>query len=215
MSQVFEFQWERDRDGYHTKLMKSKEGETLLARREGYYLFANGGQAERYRPLDEYPVLFREFAEIPLTPDGVLAFANKYGFYDDLSTKDGVPIIRWYSAIKLMNHIVRLWKYNDEEELIDYFKRLDLGRASLKFEKSPRTGSLALYLEPKTLISAMWLQLVEVITSNVGIQKCARCTTWFRYGTGTGRRSTSQYCSDNCRKSAYKHRKKHNRIMAD
>jgi hypothetical protein len=32
-----------------------------------------------YFPLDQYPALFRTFADTPTTPEGVLQFANRFG----------------------------------------------------------------------------------------------------------------------------------------
>jgi len=34
-------------------------------------------------------------------------------------------------------------------------------------------------------------------------KQCKLCPNEFYYGTGTGRRSTSKYCSDKCRKKAW------------
>ncbi len=61
-----------------------------------------------------------------------------------------------------------------------------------------------LFFQPSTLIDAIYLQLFEDMSTQANLKLCERpgCVNWFKYGTGTGRRGTSQYCSPKCQNAA-------------
>jgi hypothetical protein len=43
------------------------------------------------------------------------------------------------------------------------------------------------------------LQAAQAITGNLHFRRCANCSTWFRYGSGTSHTVRRQFCSDRCR----------------
>jgi hypothetical protein len=85
----FDFLWEApDRgDGFELKmadpggwLLIEAPAETSLSQEPVFVLARREGAAFRtYKPLKELSALYRNFAETPGTPEGVLAFANQYG----------------------------------------------------------------------------------------------------------------------------------------
>lgn len=82
---------------------------------------------KRYTPLASYPNLYQEFAETPLTQEGITAFANQYGLLSyerDLRKLREVkvtetagywtyaePLDIWYSEIVAMQRCIELWGY--------------------------------------------------------------------------------------------------------
>ncbi len=86
--------------------------------------------------------------------------------------------------------------------------------ASLQYKMRiiPGTKKLSMYLAPENLLSCIWVQFLQAVTNDTQLKQCAVCPTWFSFGTGTGRRSSAQYCSDRCRKVAHvrSNAKKHN-----
>lgn len=119
---------------------KSTPGETIeksLARMEwstdGAPYVGTPLASFEYRPLENNPTLFFDFAETEPTREGVLAFANKYGqlampFREEYWVlEDGEEtfgecdsLLFWQQEIREMSHLVRLyelWKDKDRKTL--------------------------------------------------------------------------------------------------
>lgn len=81
--------------------------------------------------------------------------------------------------------------------------------ASLQYKMRilPGTKKLSMYLAPENLLSCIWVQFLQAVTNDTQLKQCAACPSWFSFGSGTGRRSSAQYCSDRCRKTAHVQRK--------
>ena len=173
------------------------------------FLVPDGQETLRYRPLDKYPALFREFADAKISPEGANAFADKYGL---LHTRDDIePVEYFFDEINRMRSAVEMWESGLERRnwapLIQAFDRHTRGAASIKFGIASDADRLALHITPNSLISAMWLQFAQAVSVNTQLQRCLWCPTWFVYGTGTGRRKSAHFCSDKCRKAMHRHRK--------
>ena len=68
-----------------------------------------------------------------------------------------------------------------------------------------------LYLQPKTLAGALWLQLARAIAEKEPTHYCARCGTLF---TTDSPRPNKLYCRDTCRKMANKQRKRRGQTVS-
>jgi hypothetical protein len=106
------------------------------------------------KPLLDNPSLFREFAELPLTEEGILSFANEWGQLltrpdldleaeEESEDDDRVPACdsttfdepgdvtdHWYQQIKRMRALVRVWdliQEGDEAGLAQVMKAQRLG----------------------------------------------------------------------------------------
>ena len=76
-----EFRWDVHKDGYRwidtfTADGKNEKGKFLT---DGYHVGASGFAIYRYMPLTLYSGLFRVFAEIEPTHEGIRVFADKFG----------------------------------------------------------------------------------------------------------------------------------------
>ena len=191
MPNLLRLRWERDPDGYHV---------------QGIRLVAVGDRVLIYKPLDEYPALFREFADLKCSPASIKAFANKYG----LLTNDeaGAQRSTWYERIKRMRESVALWKKGkktgDLSEFIEMFNKGPRGISSIGLVPTVDPERPDLHIVPRDLLAGMWLQFGQAVSANMQLKKCLQCPTWFAYGTGTGRRKSGLYCSDRCRKAAHR-----------
>lgn len=87
-------------------------------------------------------------------------------------------------------------------------KRMNTNIISTVFLSNSERTNVNLYMRPSNLLGAMWLQLAESISTGKNYQKCNTCDNWFEFGTETHRK-TRLYCSDACRKLAYKRRSLH------
>jgi hypothetical protein len=178
-----------------------------------------------YRPLEKHPALFREFADTEQSPDGVLAFAGKFGllrdyFREELKEKEDRENLEidslgfWISSIERMKEFVDGWENNrasgDVSQTVGIFNELDgswidcLPVTFLRLSVSSDPLRPNLWLQPLSLLSAMWLQFAQAVASGSQLRRCAVCPNWFVFGTGTGRRKSAYYCSDRCRKAAHR-----------
>jgi hypothetical protein len=69
------------------------------------------------------------------------------------------------------------------------------------------TERQGLYVTPKNLLGAMWVQFAQSIDSGGSSKRCGKCGNWMQLAPGTNR-SDRDFCSDRCRVNAYRQRKK-------
>lgn len=208
MPNLIDFEWGRAADGYEIvwpkpKAAGEKRGTRIITGDVGPTLEPKSDRTIRYRPLDEHPALFKEFAELDSSPEAILEFANKYGLLND----DGPPCRLWNDGIITLKAAVILWERGAEEPFIQAWNATKLGQISIKLVCRGQKETPGLAMVPSSLESAMYIQLAQAITGNRGLQRCLWCATWFLFGAGTGRRKSAHYCSDHCRKVAHRHRK--------
>ena len=157
-----------------------------------------GGPRMPYRPLDEFPGLFKIFVKIPRTPEGVLGFIRKFGPLAPSVEGDSVPVV-----LDVANEM--------QKRLHGLSPRLG-GRAGIPLTNlhawltnDRATGGITLKIAPATLLDALWLQLAQNLSSGVKVRQCRHCNEWFRAGPKTGRRVDAEFCSD-------EHRKRYNSL---
>ena len=68
-------------------------------------------------------------------------------------------------------------------------------------------GQQGLYVNPANLLGALWVQFSESIDGGRTKRRCEQCRAWMLLAPDTSR-SDRAYCSDSCRVSAYRDRKK-------
>jgi hypothetical protein len=181
-----DFTWHR-----HTKGYQIKDGRVV----------ANSDDYETYRPLDEFPTLYKTFANQCRSPKGVRGFTQMFG---PLSTNPGTLVeIRALGIPGLVGTVGDL--------VGDVIKQANLMNKQLssrsgRMPQIPITNIEAvlvpdgpivrLKLTPSRLIDSIWLQLAVASTSGRGLAKCEHCGTWFQVGPGTGRRADAKFCCD-------------------
>lgn len=233
MRDLVEFEWKIDDDGYELVDIKEHEFKDLPLERfyeelagfqpniatkqkpAGQYLRPRGGTTRTTRLLEKEPALFKTFADTPMTPEGVINFANKYGQLDVPARVPGleqgdpdVALKFWYAAIDYMCELMAANEKKDWSLVEGIEKILRVDTALVK----PRGSSMPpqLIYRPKALIDALLLQFALFVMSPEGeLQRCVQCVKWFAVGSGTGRRTTAMYCSPECKERAkYLKRKK-------
>ena len=210
MPNLLWFEWERDVDGYRIEELKPGEAPEYEIERNRGCLVPIGRAALRYRPLDECPGMFMEFARCKQTPESAKTFADKYGLL--VSPNKPMPLVEFNSWILMMVTALEFWehglKIQDLSPLIEGFNaRADM-KAHVRFGTSWDDSHPALYIVPNNLLSARWLQFAQAVSSNTEFRKCLHCPAWFTYGPGTGRRKTAFYCSARCRRAAHRSKEK-------
>jgi hypothetical protein len=175
-----DFQWHKDSKGYR-----------LVSERR---IVRNGGKLILYRPLDIFPRLFSQLANLK-TPKEVLKFVEKFGLLWGFAQGDDVE-----DVLEVAEQFQRV--LDDREKGGDHLNRWlgrkgGLGCTLTAFVKVDEvTGAFRLQLAPETLHGALWLQLARSLTGGAEIRPCLHCGDWFEAGIGTGRRLDAKFCCD-------------------
>ena len=166
---------------------------------------------------------FLEFAQTPLTEDGVKDFADRYGLLSNALNasnewESGGDISLWFANIRAMRRTVELWQKStvtgDFSRIIREVRRSSYinwkpsgGPPVALFLKIDRlSASPKLCFRPFTFQEALWAQLAWKIDGDRSLLSCAHCRKWFTLEAGRGR-SDKEYCSNACRMRAYRERK--------
>lgn len=108
--ELFQFEWAVPEAGFE---WKQEKGKLLLYPRSFRDYGGSAGEEPRlrsYSPLRDHTGLFREFGAVPRNPDGVLAFATKFGSLGLLGP-DGRPesFGEWDWSIQQMRWAIDIW----------------------------------------------------------------------------------------------------------
>jgi hypothetical protein len=130
------------------------DAETVEGEKPGRYLVQSWNIPEgskRYQPLRLYPALFRSFADITPTEEGILSFANEYGRLDTgkllkvPSKKDpregtlyvGEPLSLWVSEIAAMNQALTLWDMAQNRDMTGLSGFIHWSGDSVHYDSGP------------------------------------------------------------------------------
>lgn len=219
---MIEFEWTRDSAGYRIETRRRPRGGLLALAGDGdeyRCVVAKGGLPVRYRPLDDEPSLFAILAATEPTAEDVMGFAERFGFLRDEPDRSTDPE-SWRPHIEAMRRAVDGIERPDYSIIEANFNAAagsdvthGFGFDQVNFRARSafnlRVGMVrgrerpALYIEPPNLLSALWLQIAQHVTSDRKFRRCLQCGTGFVFGSGTGRRRSGHYCSDRCRKAAW------------
>ena len=179
-----DFTWYFDTKGY-----EPKDGRIV----------PRGGKLQDYRPLEDYPTLFRIFIKKCRSESGVIDFVNKFG---PLNTNPGNLITTRVLGLPgfmgagrdSIGEVIRQAK--SMAKLVSGYKS-DIPQIPLtSLEAFLATGPIRLKLSPSRLIDALWLQMAQSITSGRDVQQCVHCGELFEVGPGSGRRLDAKYCKE-------------------
>jgi len=162
------------------------------------------GPSHVTHPLQQYPGLFKQFAKLEPTADGVVRFANRFGLLQSGRNQNGLA--NWFTRSKDFAELANGASANWAEGSLSSLTRIN---------ETVRTGVLTeitkggLVLRPCSLLAAMALQLgFWLQSSDDRIGQCAECGTTWLIGPDTGHRVSRKYCSRNCSDAARYRRKK-------
>jgi hypothetical protein len=193
---AIELDWVRDPKGY--RLAETGRPKMLRIVRNG-----TGNKPEDFqswRPLASTDLLFKIFANIASTPDGVLKFVSRFGSltYEGWDPTKGEPVNSVMRDADHMRQVLRFWDGRQKQpHLLGPPPSTGPSRAlDAMVVWDPATEALKWEFRPKTLLDALWLQLGQALTVGAEIRQCEHCGDWFEVGRGTGRRLDSKFCSD-------------------
>jgi hypothetical protein len=165
-------------------------------------LVRKGGKLQAYRPLEDFPTLFRVFVDKCRSERGVVDFISKFG---PLNTNPGDLITTRVLGLPgfmaaggdSIREVIRQAKWM--AKLIRDHKS-DIPQIPLTsleaFLLTGSGGEIRLKLSPSRLIDAIWLQVAQSITSGRDLQECLHCGELFEVGPGSGRRLDAKFCKN-------------------
>jgi hypothetical protein len=171
---------------------------------------------KRYQPLEDFTALFRTFADTISTEKGILEFANKYGLLNGRLIpppnfrEDGVTANFVLDAIA--SGIPPEGGQHDFLQTAAWMLQFPINKrlreeTNVTLVYSHEEGRQRMYILPKNLIGAMWLQFAQAVDGNTTFRRCAHCGTWFEISPNSGFRTNRAYCTDPCKSKAYRKRK--------
>jgi hypothetical protein len=173
-------------------------------------------QAPCYYPMGKaHTGLFREFAEVRPTDNGILQFSNKYGLLGIYRTPVGGPVDE--------GEPVSVWR-DEQRQLVAALKEHEAGTgrraldalvtSKLQMHSPWRLTSTDEGRElgpyPTSLLGAIWLQLAFAIVERVvDYRRCRFCLRPFEVSKGPshGRRVDAEFCSRICKNKDYRRRR--------
>lgn len=185
-----------------------------------------GGKLNYRKVRFEKELIYKRLAATETTPDGALAFVEKFGFLRSVGHREKVTDIckhiltmQWLlNALRDDDrYAINIWLigtewYRDEKgKLLSRSARPPV-RRGLRYG-SDEDDRPQLEDAPLTLIEALYLQCLRDASGSKDYKLCRRpgCGTWFYFGPNTGKRSTAKYCSDRCRVTDFLQRKEQSR----
>ena len=192
------FPWGRCENGY--KIIKNN-GELWFE--------SNSSKIIEIFPLADDTSLFHNLSEVnPNSPESILAFIQGTG----LGAKNGKgreSVLDWEDCIREINKMIKKWDGRKIDNLAHDFNGLKIGgihkiNLKMELEKDPKTGKYKrvpiplLYLQPKTLFEAIWIQFAHAVEDNIPQYECNNCNKWF-----VPREENSQFCNINCKRNRH------------
>ncbi len=194
----FVFEWPVDQHGYEIAYSKG-DGESLLGSVTVEFVRPVGGPPRYYRPLEEHPGLWRQFADTSLSLDGVLTFVREFGLLTDFWNGRDCPEEILKTA-GLIRQIATKLDGGDRSEAADLLNFRPPRMEELLYWND-RLGRFETRLVPVDLRSALLHQVAEAIAGNHQWRRCRNqgCPHWLQLGGPRGVTVRREFCSDRCR----------------
>ena len=246
--ELYEFYWPVPKTGFEwTKSIAWPRGRLLPEPQdEGDYLIERAipGQSrtvQRYSPF-RISGLFRTFADTERSKEGIVHFADQYGFLfepvaamsvvgSDTHVRPGEPMEAWVKEIALLRSAVDLWGACREieppmrdnstpieptwgalQQMVNEHLKTQAADPKLLWDVRATKACLRMRFMPRSLLAAMWIQLATAIEGDRDYGQCEQCGSWFEIVAE--KRKDAKFCSDKCRFKAYRHRQKQARDLS-
>jgi hypothetical protein len=196
---IIRLDWSVDRSGY-VLVDKSSEGPagTILSGLVGeIHIKPRGGKEEPYTARLRERNIFLDLAGMDRSPEGVLAFVQKWGLLNDRSKGSVEGII---SASETMERRLNIVKKGGTA-----LEQLRRERWNFRLDGEYHNGEVIVRV--KNLRAFCWLEFLQAHSAGGDFYRCAnpKCGAWRRYPT-TGR--PNKYCSEACKKAGQRAKKR-------
>jgi hypothetical protein len=148
-------------------------------------IVAKGVRFEAYRPLEKFPKLFEQFAEVQSQQDAV-KFVRTFGPLTD----DGKPGGKGDDVHKVLVLAHAMAAGPLHIDLVPV--------CSLNARLVAEPDGLHLRIEPANLLEALWLQFADAVKRDQA-HRCRQCNALFATGPDAKRRRGAEFCSIECK----------------
>jgi hypothetical protein len=217
----WELEWPVDQAGYELEHWPAMEGSSLLGSSPPTdFIRAQGGPPRYYWPMQQHPCLYRQFAEICSSADGVLAFASRFGMssvQQDFRKANGQreEVSAVLNTAELIRQICARVDVGNKPEAAGLWAEHAMPLVMVAISENESRTGFEEVLVPIDLRSALLLQTKDTIIRDQRVRRCRNedCTEYFRVGQGaaTERR---EFCSLRCRVASTRRQKKRNAATA-
>jgi hypothetical protein len=206
-----DFEWQRDDAGYdyipaasgtpspsEMSPLYTIISEGLLVPGRPARIVRRGGNLAPDRPFDRVNGLYRIFAGLGTTDEGLLDFVNRFGPLTEFGNGDtGEEVLFGRGHAETMRDLLSC----STEERGIYFSRFgeagtSWSRLDVTLAFNLETGKPQFKFRPPTLVNALWLEFGYALASDASLRICLHCGRWFEAGPGTGRREDAKFCAD-------------------
>jgi hypothetical protein len=202
MASLFEFRWAVDQDGYEIVRVPAHSGPSVLDNWDEYDVIRpRGGPTREYRPLDDYPGLWRRITACYSANDA-LAFIQQFGLlapWPGGRQEERVDTV--LGTAELIRQIADKIDGKHYAEAVALWNKYEVRpRLTAGLIPTKRAGRFEFKPIPQNLHGALMLQTGDAIAGNQQWRHCRNdgCPEWFRIGTGA-KTSRREFCSDRCR----------------
>jgi hypothetical protein len=162
-------------------------------------------------PFEKTTNLYSQFAELDVSPEDLpkacLGFAHRWGLLTTPASWDAEKSLgaqesldTWRREIKKMKSLqsmVKMVRTANSRRVRLTLTTIDVALQSGEFDDW--NARPALVLQPRSLLSAMLLQLAHSRASGSSMRKCEECGKPFEVGISASRRSIARFCSASCK----------------
>lgn len=189
-----------DRWGMHLEPLPGEEEEPFQV------IEPVGRRMVKFDPLAKEPSLYVEFANTPCTPEGLRVFANEFGLLGEADQPELVEL--WFHEIRYMRRVLEKQEKSPTGNFSVFEKALSRVSKRLDWSMWPRpssdkTARFEVYLQPPSLLSAMWFQFALAVEDITGFKRCQQCKSFIEVAPGSNRPDII-FCSNPCRMRAYR-----------
>lgn len=190
---------------------KCENGYSIVKSNGELWFEPNSSKVIEVFPLVEDTSLFHNLSELnPNSPECIHAFIQGTG----LGTGYGMEresVLDWEDYIRQMSRMIEKWDGRKIDNLVHDFNGLIIGgihkiNLGMDLEKDLKTGKYKreaiplLYLQPKTLFEAIWIQFAQAVEDSIPQYECNNCNKWF-----VPKNENSQFCNINCKMNKHDH----------
>ena len=189
METEISFTWRRERNpkDYEIKNAGNRPTFTGIIRDDWPRIRAKRVALDQYKPLDELPDLYEQFARIKSEADAI-KFVRAYGplTHDGLKGKgDTIYTIQRQAESMAAGHL----HVGLDVELV---------LCTLHATLAADHNGIHLKIEPANLLDALWLQFAQAVSRGLA-NRCKQCNALFATGPDAKRRRKAQFCSVECK----------------
>lgn len=154
-----------------------------------------GGKLVTYRPFEKVNGLFRVFASLARTKEGLLDFVQRFGPLTPAGNVIGEDV----QSGLITGQLINLFLNSSPQQrvaLLNDGEGISCANAHVFLAVNQVTGRPQLKFKVNDLAHALLLEFGQALANGEDVRQCAFCGEWFDAGPSAKRRRGTKFCSD-------------------